>query len=323
MTHTAKGKKSRQANMNMTISELTGSEYAATYKASYVYNTTEFAKLNCDKVERIHYLSVHDAKARYGIILGERGEWLCSPFSAPFGGFSANSTHSIERIDETVDLLVDYATQRGKHLRVTLPPMVYDETQLSKWVSAFARKMPMSSIELNFHFDLARMAHYDDFIDRRARQKLTHARKETFNLVSLDATDKSQVARAYEVIRRNREERGFPLRMSLEQVWQTVSQVIKADFWVLEHEGEDVAAAQVFHVADDVAQVIYWGDIREYSALRPMNFLTYELFLHYYKAGLRTLDIGPSTEDGIPNYGLCEFKENIGCSVTLKYCFEK
>lgn len=54
------------------------------------------------------------------------------------------------------------------------------------------------------------------------------------------------MARAYEVIRRNREERGFPLRMTLEQVWQTVSNVVQADFFVLEHEGEDVAAAQVF-----------------------------------------------------------------------------
>ena len=77
------------------------------------------------------------------------------------------------------------------------------------------------------------------------------------------------------MIRRNREERGFPLRMTLEQVWQTVSNVIRADFFMLEHEGEDVAAAQVFHVAEGVAQVVYWGDIREYSALRPMNFLTY------------------------------------------------
>ena len=34
------------------------------------------------------------------------------------------------------------------------------------------------------------------------------------------------------------------------------------------------------------------------------------------------LDIGPSTENGIPNYGLCEFKESIGCSVTMKYSFE-
>lgn len=53
-----------------------------------------------------------------------------------------------------------------------------------------------------------------------------------------------------------------------------------------------------------------------------MNMLTYSLFQHYRKTGVRILDIGISTENGIPNFGLCEFKESIGCSVSLKYCFE-
>ena len=112
------------------------------------------------------------------------------------------------------------------------------------------------------------------------------------------------------------------MRMTFEQVWQTVSRVITADFFVLEHEGCDVAAAQIFHVADGIAQVVYWGDIRQYAKLRPMNYLAYSLFGYYADNGLRILDIGPSTEDGIPNYGLCEFKESIGCSVTMKYSFE-
>ena len=53
-----------------------------------------------------------------------------------------------------------------------------------------------------------------------------------------------------------------------------------------------------------------------------MNYLAFSLFSYYFDKGLRILDIGPSTENGTPNYGLCEFKENIGCSVTLKYSFE-
>lgn len=112
------------------------------------------------------------------------------------------------------------------------------------------------------------------------------------------------------------------MRMTLEQVWQTVSTVVEADIFVLSHEENDVAAALVYHVADGIAQVIYWGDIREYSVLRPMNMLTYRVFKHYYDEGLRILDIGISTEDGVPNFGLCDFKQGIGCTTSLKYCFE-
>ena len=119
----------------------------------------------------------------------------------------------------------------------------------------------------------------------------------------------------------NRKEHGYPLRMSLQNVADTVK-IIDADFFVVSHNGTDVAAAQVFKVTEDVAQVIYWGDLRQYASLRTMNFLAYKVFEYYYQKGFRILDIGPSTEDGVPNNGLCDFKEAIGCSVTQKLFFE-
>lgn len=307
----------------MQIQRISPDEYAKIYTPQHVFNSVDFTELNRNKAEDLHYLSIHDTKHRFGIILGERNEMLCSPFSAPFGGFTTHGVQSLEHMEEAVDWVLAYAEERSLQLAITPQPLMYDETQISKWVSVLSRKMNVNYIDLNYYVELSRIANYRKIIDRSARNKLNHALKEPFNLVKLNSNNLSDVARAYEVIRRNREERGFPLRMTLEQVWQTVSNVVQADFFVLEHEGEDVAAAQVFHVAEGVAQVVYWGDIREYSALRPMNFLTYSLFRHYYEVGLRTLDIGPSTEDGIPNYGLCEFKENIGCSVTLKYSFTK
>ena len=83
----------------------------------------------------------------------------------------------------------------------------------------------------------------------------------------------------------------------------------------------DVAAAQVFHVAKDTAQVIYWGDLAAYSHLRTMNRLAAFMYDHFSRLGVRILDIGPSTEDGEPNYGLCSFKEDIGCEVCTKHIF--
>ena len=122
------------------------------------------------------------------------------------------------------------------------------------------------------------------------------------------------------MIRINRESKGYPLRMSLQNVLNTI-EVIKADFFILTHNAKDVAAAQVFHVAADVVQVIYWGDVPGYTELRAMNYLAYKVFEYYAASKIKLIDIGPSSENGIPNYGLCEFKENIGCSVSLKYTF--
>lgn len=305
----------------MLIKTLSPDDFEKTYHAQHVFNSVAFSELNSDKVDQLHYLSFEDSKPRFGITLGERDNTLRSPFSAPFGGFIEHTPQGLERMEEAARLLYDYAKEQHQALAITLQPLIYNETQLSKWVSVFTRLYSVRCIDLNYHVDLSRMTHYEDFIDRSARKNLHHALREPFRLIRLNSADRLQVERAYSVIRRNREERGFPLRMTQEQVWQTVSRVIRADFFVLEHNGNDVAAAQVFHVADGIAQVVYWGDIRDYSALRPMNYLTHALFEHYHEAGLRILDIGPSTENGIPNYGLCQFKENIACSVTLKYSF--
>lgn len=306
----------------MQIKNLTPDEFASTFQAAHVFNTVAFAQLNSDKVERMHYLSFDDPKTCFGIVLGESNGALRSPFSAPFGGFLEKGTHGLERMEKAVDALADYAKERSLRLQITLQPMVYDVTRLSMWVNVMMRKMQLHHTDLNYHFDISRMPNYSSVINRSARKLLNQALRQNFCLRKLDSGNRDDVARAYNVISSNRKERGFPLRMTFEQVWQTVSRVVTADFFVLEHEGCDVAAAQIFHVADGIAQVVYWGDIRQYAKLRPMNYLAYSLFGYYADNGLRILDIGPSTEDGIPNYGLCEFKESIGCSVTMKYSFE-
>lgn len=306
----------------MLIKNLIPDEFSSTFQAAHIFNTVAFAQLNSDKVDRVHYLSFNDPKPCFGIVLGESNGMLRSPFSAPFGGFLENGTHRLERLEKAVDMLVDYAKERSLKLLITLPPLLYDETKISKWVSVMTRKMQLSYINLNYHLDISRMPYYRSVIDRSARNHLNQALRQNYCLHKLNSANRDDVARVYNVICCNHKERGFPLRMTFEQVWQTVSNVISADFFVLEHEGVDVAAAQIFHVADGIAQVVYWGDIRQYTKLRPMNYLAYSLLRYYYDQGLRVLDIGPSTENGMPNYGLCEFKENIGCSVTMKYSFE-
>lgn len=305
----------------MTIYEISAAEYEKQFAPIHIYNSVPFSCLNADKATSVRYLSFADTKPRFGIILGERDNILCSPFSAPFGSFTMRGKQNLQNMEAALQLLTDYADTERKSLKIALPPLFYDETQLSKWVSVFLRAGFRQIVDLDYYVQLERFPNYMRIIDRSARNHLNHAMKEQFKLVKMDSGNRKEVARAYEVIRCNREERGYELRMTFEQVWQTVTNVVKADFFVLEHEGKDVAAAQIFHVADGIAQVIYWGDIRQYSELRPMNYLTYAVLKHYHEANLKILDIGPSTSDGIPNYGLCEFKEDTGCDVSPKYWF--
>lgn len=307
----------------MHIREVNYEEYAAApLRHAHVYNTAAFAKLNEQKADSVSCLLIDDGHhMRFGIVLGRRGEWLLSPFSAPFGGLSAAREQGITQVEEALDAVIAYTKERGLRLRVTLPPLFYSQQLEAETVNVLSRRGQIHHIDLNYHFPLTLFDHYQDAIARNARKNLKHALSEDFEFIAVERGDRAGLEAAYGVISRNRAEHGYPLRMTLDDVMRTV-RLIPADFFILRHEGEPVAAAQVFHVADGIAQVIYWGDLRQYSAMRPMNALTYRLFEHYRQTDVHTLDIGPSTEDGIPNYGLCDFKTGIGCVASPKFVFE-
>ncbi len=306
----------------MKIIETEAKDYKALFpKPQHVFNTVDFSLLNSHKAERLHYLVFDDAGARMGLILGERNDGrMYSPFSAPFGGFTTNRPQQFEYFDKAVAVLKDYCVKSGRRVMMTLPPAFYDRRQMPLAVNAMHRYAETMCVDVNYHFDMADFDSYSTLIDRNARNKLNIALRDNLVFSKVAEGDREGVARAYEVIRRNREEHGYPLRMSYDDVRRTMD-VIHADFFLLSHEGKDIAAAQVFHVAEGICQVIYWGNLNESSHLRPMNLLAYRIFEHYHGQGLRILDIGPSTEDGTPNYGLCNFKKSIGCLPSNKFSF--
>lgn len=306
----------------MRIIEISAQEYENAFDTPpHAYNSARFAELNKHKAATVRYLLFQDSRTRLGITLGERPEGLFSPFSAPFGGFSANKTQSIEHIEEGTSLLKEYGKRCGKKIFITLPPTIYSPLLTTKTANAMTRMGRIRFMDVNYHFDLTAFDRYEETIGRNARKNLRRAMDSSFTFRHIDNSDTEGIGDAYSVIRRNREEQGYPLRMTLDDVLAT-TRVIPADFFILSRQDTDVAAAQVFHTAPGVCQVIYWGDLRAHNSLRPMNGLAYHMFAHYNSRGIRTLDIGPSTECGIPNHGLCNFKESIGCTALPKFSFE-
>ena len=80
----------------MTITEMTATEYETLFSSGHVYNSVSFAMLNAAKAEAVRCLAIGDHKHRFGIILGERGGRLMSPFSAPFGGFDMRGVQALK-----------------------------------------------------------------------------------------------------------------------------------------------------------------------------------------------------------------------------------
>lgn len=302
----------------MKVERISGKEYAEEFHSCNVFMSVVFSELNRHKVDDIHYLVFSDNKTRLGITLGERNDGLFSPFSAPFGGFCCNSDQRMEVYDEASVMLKSYGCGLGKSIEIALPPTCYGESVVSKQLSSLSRAGYIKWFDLNCYFPTSSFLDYVGVIHRNARKNLMNGMKNDFIFKHIPSTDLEGVKAAYEVIRLNREEHGYNLRMSLGDVMSTIN-VVPADFFLLSYNGVDVASAMVYRLAPKICQVIYWGNIGAYSNLRPMNVLAYRLFEYYSKLDIDIIDIGPSSIDGVPDYGLLEFKESIGCSVCSKY----
>lgn len=303
----------------MEVLEVTATDYAKAFpKPFHFFNAAGFSELNSYKCERVYFLLCKDSKIRLGITFGLRNNILCSPFSAPFGGFEpASDDIRLSQLDAALEALQNWA--KGKNfggIKIVPPSFFYQPNFLNKIDNCLFRAgFEKRNIELNYQFPTEKLdEQYESTIWYNARKNLKRALQSGFTFEKLDAADGKI---AYDVIAQNRQERGFPLRMTWEQVSETTA-IIPADFFLVKKETENVAAALVFHVADQIVQVIYWGDLPQFSEYKTMNFLSYTIFNYYKAAGFKMIDIGPSTEDSVPNYGLCEFKESIGCDINIK-----
>lgn len=303
----------------------------------HIFNTVAFARVNASKVSSLHCLLFMDGdKARMGIIMGERDSKLLSPFSAPFGGFSYPDNQRTEFVFEACSLLASYVSRLDMRAEITLPPGFYDDSMMAKQLAALSSVGSISASCINAFFNTQRFCLYEKQLMHSAQKNLKRAMRANFefSVAGHDSISMGQhssadmdtymamAKRAYGVIAANRTEHGYSLSMSWEDIIATLN-VIDADFFLLAKDGEDVASAIVFHVADNVVQVIYWGDRSQWAHLRSMNILAHHVFEYYSCKGIDFVDVGPcASSDGSTNYGLATFKETVGCLLTPRFSFQ-
>lgn len=299
----------------MELTELTARQYADVFPSTLTpYGSVGFNMLNADKADALVFAAMHDTSGRYrlGAVLGRRGGvWLC-PFSAPFGEISSNGRQKLETVAAFVALLREH--YGAGSLRMVLPPSFYDPVMLPRVAGCLAAVGHLEHNDFNYHYELAGFGDFAARLDANARNHLNRALRSGFGFAPCVLDE------AYTVIAANRREKGYPLRMTLDQLHAT-AELIPVDSFMLTLSGEPVASAVVYRLGHDVAQVIYWGHLGGFSDCHPMNLLAREVFGHYAAAGFGIVDVGPASSDGRPDMGLCAFKESIGCRLTFKPTF--
>ncbi len=109
--------------------------------------------------------------------------------------------------------------------------------------------------------------------------------------------------------------------MTLDDILST-GELWPVDFFKVQAADKQIVAAAIFYRNyPGICYAVFWGDNEEGRPLRAMDFLVLKLFTHYKEAGYKYMDLGISTETGIPNEGLLRFKESHESVSSLRYRF--
>lgn len=292
------------------------------------FNEPRFTELNKVKADEVHYLIfMRENSARFGLIAGRVGTEMRTPFSAPYSYPVAIINESKqETIDVALSVFEEYCKAEGaESIRFIFPPLFYDEHLLSGWVNSFYRSgFKIQNLDINYALNLEKLnvdeETYGKLITQKGRKGLRRAERSGLEIIQCKKEEEYKAA--YETIQIGHDSKGFPVKMSFEQLRDTLK-LVDHDVFIVRKDGVNIVAEVLYRINDRIIQGIYTGTHPDYMDCNGMNLLTWYTIKYYGEKGYKILDKAISTEDSIPNYGLCNFKESVGCERSLKCTFGK
>lgn len=283
-----------------------------------------YHEFRCEQVVRLVVV-----KEEYPVVwfwAGVRAGQLCVPYSSPFSLVYLHRKCQSEDLSAAIQAIPVLATHLGCHsVKITLPPPCYDPDMTAQISAALAADgFQIACMDLNAHFDLADFTTTEAFLPRLGRSARRNYRIACDENLSFIQLDPSEYDEAYTVIERNRQQMGYPLRLSRAHVAGFVERMPDATRWFgIRHQGELIATGLVFDITPHASQLIYWGDDCRFREKRSIALLAMRLVEFYHKLNKCYLDIGPSSDAGILNHGLSDFKRSMGCHESIKLTFTK
>jgi hypothetical protein len=285
-----------------------------------LFNTEAFfalrPELAAQRVQRDH----RDDNGRVvASIVGARdGHRLVVGASAPFGG--PDYGRDYEPVGVVVDalraMIGSFVEDGVVEFDVRMKPPHFSANEPATQFALLNMGFAVAASDLNFVIELDGFDSVEDYtrsLKAPARRAIRYAEELHVSTAVLDRGDDVAWFEAYEVLRRNREDKGRPMRLPFEYV-----RAIRDAFpglvrmIVARVDGATCAAALVYRIARGHDLVQYWGDANHSLPYSPMNLLVRDVVDHAVSTGASVLDLGISTTDGVPNPGLIQFKRSVG-----------
>lgn len=280
----------------------------------------EFLILNKEKVDKIVRLVEDQPKVHIGLVAGIKDGVFNTSFSSPFGGFHyrRESIH-VSMIEEFLEELIQYLKNNNiKKANLSLPPSLYQESFNAKIINAFIRlgftmQLPEITCWINLNNFSGRFSTKSsrEFYNQAVRNQLQ------FNILNDIDTKRA----AYNLIKQSRARYNRPIYMDFDNILST-GKLWPVDFFgVTSTTGEVLSAMILYRFPNKIVYASFSGDTEEGRPLRAVDFMFFKIIEHYKSEGFWYIDIGISTESGMPNGGLLRFKEEHEAVSSLRFSF--
>lgn len=283
-----------------------------------IFNRPEFYKIH--KTDSSFFLSIIYKKKLAGICHFTEIEngFLKSPIRGTFGGISLNKELSFQNIYDIISQLLDYIKEKNiTSVEIVSEPISHDLHKSSILLNIFLVKgFYIINHEINHSISIDQEELVDKMM-RNNKKRYNKCLKEDFKFE--EYFSKSEIQNIYELIKENRESNGHKISMSFDQIIEMYDIFPKnLYFFAVKQMNNYVAASICLKISDDVLYVFYWADKSGYESFSPVVFLASGIYDFAKKSNFKILDIGTSSLNGIPNFGLITFKENLGFKISSK-----
>ncbi len=287
-----------------------------------IFNSPSFYEYNRSQFSKYLTISCNDKFAGVFSFRSEDGKEFHSPVKGTFGGLEFIDNIKLEDMNNIIKSLKRYLVKYGaRRISVIEKPFSYNFTLSTKLFNSYlSNGFRVGNQEINYTIEVDgnplfnKMAYSHKKKWKRCRQN---------DFVVNQVFSEREIIKCYEIIAENRADKNRELSMSLVQILEMYkkfpSDII---FFLMSFEGKPVASSICIRLSKNVLYVFYWGDKLETRPYSPIVFLASYIYKFAHDLGISLLDIGTSTQLGIPMYSLCQFKERLGCQMSPRITYE-
>jgi len=281
-------------------------------EGGYIFNTPEFQSLKAGDLK--YYTLNQEGKPIARICFTIEHDEAISGHQATFGSIDSKLPLSTGTAQYFLDHVSDLLKREVEKISIRHWPECYDNA--NNWQQIFEKAgFNIINRETDQYLKVTEKDYYQ-VVNKNQLSNLKQARDKGYTFSTLDIHELPIV---YGLIKKTLERKGYKVSMTYEGLYKTISSLPEKYllFGIMDND-KLIAAAVSVRVSNEVLYNFYHADEFSYRSTSPMVMLIKEIYEYCQRNEIQILDLGISTENGLINKGLFNFKKSLGCSATEK-----